>query len=430
VQSDIASRVAGSLQVALASGERSQLSERPTENLAAYEAYLRGEEAFNALAAGDVSAERRAIRFYERAVALDSTFARAWARMARAQAQVHSNFPGTKAGTSARRAAERALALAPESPESHVALGDYYYLVAREPAQAARHMDAALRIAPDDAGVLAAAANIDFALGRWERARERLQRAASLDPRSALTASLLGQALLWLRRYPEAAEALERALVLSPEDLANLQFRSKVELAQGDLAGARAVLRSAPSEVDRTALAVHMGVYFDLGWVLDDAAQQLLLGSPPEAFHDDRLGWAAVHAQLYAHRGDLARSRAYADSARLVAEGLLRDTPEDAQLYTLLGIALAYVGQREEAMRAGERAVNLQPISKDAYLGPYLQHQLARIYILAGEHEKALDQLEPLVKTPYYLSPGWLRIDPTFAPLRGNGRFDRLTAGR
>jgi len=77
-------------------------------------------------------------------------------------------------------------------------------------------------------------------------------------------------------------------------------------------------------------------------------------------------------------------------------------------------------------MREGERALVLAPIAKDAYWGPYDQHQLARVYLLVGEPEKALDQLEPLLKTPYILSPGWLRIDPTFAPLRGNPRFERL----
>jgi len=70
------------------------------------------------------------------------------------------------------------------------------------------------------------------------------------------------------------------------------------------------------------------------------------------------------------------------------------------------------------------------PISNDAYTGAYLQHQFARIHLLNGDAEKALDQLEPLLKQPYFLSPGWLRIDPTFAPLKGNPRFERLVAGR
>jgi hypothetical protein len=81
-------------------------------------------------------------------------------------------------------------------------------------------------------------------------------------------------------------------------------------------------------------------------------------------------------------------------------------------------------------VREAERGVALLPVTKDAYFGAYVQHQLARIYILVGQPEKALDQLEPLLKIPYYLSPGWLRIDPTFASLKGNPRFERLVAGK
>jgi hypothetical protein len=80
-------------------------------------------------------------------------------------------------------------------------------------------------------------------------------------------------------------------------------------------------------------------------------------------------------------------------------------------------------------MREGERGVALLTFADDAYGGAYNQHQLARIYMLVGEPEKALDQLEPLLEIPYYLSPGWLRIDPNFDPLRGNPRFQRLVAG-
>jgi serine/threonine-protein kinase len=94
-----------------------------------------------------------------------------------------------------------------------------------------------------------------------------------------------------------------------------------------------------------------------------------------------------------------------------------------------LGLALAYLGSDAEAIRQGQRAVALAPISKDAMCGPYVVHQLARIYILAGEPERALDELELLLKIPYYLSPGWLKIDPNFDSLRSNPRFQRLVAG-
>jgi tetratricopeptide (TPR) repeat protein len=120
---------------------------------------------------------------------------------------------------------------------------------------------------------------------------------------------------------------------------------------------------------------------------------------------------------------------AYADSARIAFEQQLRAAPDDDQRHVFLGLALAYMGRKAEAIREGERGVSLLPIAKDAQSGPYTQHQLARIYILVGEPEKALDQLEPLLKIPYYLWPGWLKIDPTFDPLRSNPRFQRLVAG-
>ena len=127
-------------------------------------------------------------------------------------------------------------------------------------------------------------------------------------------------------------------------------------------------------------------------------------------------------------KGDAASMRSHAEEARKAFEDQLRAAPEDAQLHALLGLALAYLGKKDEAVREGERAVALLPVTKDAYLGPYLQHQLARIYILVGEPEKALDHLEPLLKIPYLLSPGWLRIDPNFDPLRKNPRFEKLAA--
>ena len=172
-----------------------------------------------------------------------------------------------------------------------------------------------------------------------------------------------------------------------------------------------------------------MATYNDLMWVLDDAEQALLLRLRPRAFDGDRGTWGIVFAQTYALRGDVDRARAYADSARVAFEKQLRATPGSETLHTSLGLALAYLGRKAEAIREGERSVAIMPITRGAVAGAYVQHQLARIYIITNEPEKALDQLEPLFKIPYYLSPGWLKIDPNFARLRGNARFEHLIAG-
>jgi serine/threonine-protein kinase len=113
----------------------------------------------------------------------------------------------------------------------------------------------------------------------------------------------------------------------------------------------------------------------------------------------------------------------------MAAEDQLRDAPDDPQRLVFLGLALAYLGRHQQAIAEGERGVALMPLSHDATNGAYYLHQLVRIYLLAGQPEKALNQLEPLLRVPYYLSPGWLRIDPTFASLKGNPRFERLLAG-
>jgi tetratricopeptide (TPR) repeat protein len=163
--------------------------------------------------------------------------------------------------------------------------------------------------------------------------------------------------------------------------------------------------------------------------VLDEVQQQQLLTLPPSAFDNDRGSWSIVRAQTYWLRKDSAKARVYADSAQLAIAEQLRATPEDGQRHVIRGLALAYLGRKAEAIAEGERGVALLPVSRDAYSGTYNQHQLVRIYLLVGEPEKALDRLEPLLKIPYYLSPGWLKIDPTFDALRGNPRFERLIAG-
>jgi serine/threonine-protein kinase len=428
VQTEIAGRVVQALGVALGAGERRRLAERPTDNLAAYDAYLKGEEVSRG--ATDPVTLRRAVNYYEQAIALDSTFALAWASLSQGLTQLY--FNGTPSPTDAERsrvAAQRAIALAPDRPVGRLALGYYYQGVQRDNDRALREYILGLQLAPANPDLLFATATVEQFLGRWEAAAEHFRDLWTINPRSENTIQQLGIALLWLRRYPEALAVTDRGLSLVPTDLAALENKAMVHLAQGNLAGAQAVLQVAPKEVEPTALAAFFATYLDLFWVLDDEQQELLLRLTPGPFGDDRGAWGLALAATYAHRGDGAKARAYADSARVALEAQLKRTPENAETHALLGVALAYLGHHERAVREGRRGVELLPITKDAYTGAYIQHQLARIYLLVGDPEKTLDHLEPLLKLPYFLSPGWLRIDPMFDPLRDNPRFQRLVNG-
>jgi serine/threonine-protein kinase len=424
VQADIAGKVASALDVALGDSARRNLTASPTANLGAYDAFLKGEAATDGFAGGDPASLRRAIGFYEQAVARDPAFVPAWARLAQARSLLHSNsVPTPELAAQARQAAERAQALAPDRPEGQLALGVYYTSVAGDRRQALAAFQAGLKLAPSDAELLVAAALAEQGLGRWDAAFPYLAKAAALDPRSANTARRIGFTLLWLRRYPEATAALDRALTLAPTNLTVIESKAMVALGQGDLAGAKEVLRTALGAIEPTAVIAYFATYWDLYWILDDAQQQQVLTLPPAAFDDDRGSWALVRAQVWHHRGNPTQARVYADSARVAFEEQLRGSPENAQLHALQGLTLAYLGRKSDAIAEGKRGVTL---GREAVFGPYYQHLLARTYLLVGEPEKALDQLEPLLKIPYYLSPGWLRIDPTFAPLKGNPRFERL----
>jgi serine/threonine-protein kinase len=427
VQGDIASRVADALGVALADATQRDLRSRPTSSLDAYDDFLQAEAARTI---GNLASMRRAIAHYERAVAIDPAFATAWARLSIARsAMVANGAPDPGLGADARAAAERARALQPDAPETALAAGMSYELtdpIDRERALAEYRRG--LERAPDNVELLTAGALLEIELGRGsDSALARLARAAALDPRSPGTMRQLAIARLHLRQYAAADSAADRAVALRPASVGVLYSSVIVRLARGDLARAREALREAEARIDPEALLPAFAGGEDLFWALDDDQQRRVLAMPPSAFDDDRGAWAIARMYLYRLRNDEPRAVAYADSARLVLEEQIRAKPDDAVRHAYLGIALAHLGREDDAIREGRRAVELMPVTK-GYPGFYMQHQLARIYVLVGEPDLALDQLEPLLGMPHYLTPCWLRIDPAFEPLRAHPRFRALVA--
>ena len=425
MQAEVAGRVADAMNVALAGGTRAHLAEVPTKDPAAYDAYLRGKEILKS----DPVDLRRRLRFFRQAVALDSGFALAWVERSRVASILYSNgVPDPALAREAKSAAERAIALAPSEGTGYGALATYRNLVEQNPVGALESARRARELSPGDPELLRPLAIAERQQGRVEESLRWMREAAERDPRNATTVHLLGDALLWARRYDEAREAADRALSLAPDVSEMIENRAMVSLAQGDLAGARRVLAAAPATVDRAVLAAAVAMYYDLPWLLDDREQRRLLALGPDVFDGDRMSWAWALAQTYALRGAPVQARAYAETTLVAVDEQLRSAPDDPQRHLIRGLALAVVGRSAEAVRAGDRGLALQRAKWTATNGPYAQHQLARIHMMLGDRAKALDLLEQLLRMPYFLSPAWLRIDPTFAPLRGDQRFERLAA--
>ena len=426
VQGDIATQVAGALNVALAPDEQQELAERPTQNLAAYDLYLKAK----ALTGDDPATIRQRIAYAEQAAALDSAFVEAWTGLSANLSSLYfMSTPEPNVAARARMALERARALGPDRVETRFAGYLYAVNVSNDLAAAEAEVMEAMRVAANDARVLRMASGLEAGRGRWQEALTHAQRAMRLDPRTRGSKTALWNAQILLRRYPEAL-ALGRELVAEfPRDLSLRQGLAQVHLMQGDLASARALIRDAPAEVLRTAVATYFAIYQDLYWVLEDEDQQLVMRMGPSMFDDDRANWAAVQMQLSTHRGDHARARAFADTAQAAFAEQIKVTPNDPQRHLFRALALATLGRKAEAIADATRGASFNPLSQDQTNGAYYQHQLIRVYLLAGEHDKALDALEQLVKVPYVLTPAWMRLDPNFAPLEGNPRFEKLLRG-
>ena len=168
----------------------------------------------------------------------------------------------------------------------------------------------------------------------------------------------------------------------------------------------------------------------DVATLFDAGRRARLLALTPAALDGDSAVLALTKAMVQRANGHGPQARAQFASARRILEVSVRQEPNDDYYAALLGLALAGLGRSAEAIRQGERAVALVPVSKDAEWSEYLRANLARIYVVLGEPEKAIDQLEMVLSIPGPLSVGWLRADPFWDPLRGSPRFQRLTAAR
>ncbi len=429
VQADIASQVAGALDVALADSVSQKLAAKPTTNLPAYDAFLRGEQIFITQAGNDPASLRRAINYYQQAINLDSNFAMAWSRMGRAKSLLFGNgVPDPALGDASLAAIRRALAIEPSLVDARLAMGYYYRDVKLDNVRARQEIEAVLQADPRNAFALTGISSLEAITGQWDSAVAHARQAVRLDPLSILAALRLGNGLRKIRQYDQARLELDRGLARVPGTLSLIQARAMIELCAGNLDSARVILRVGAQHVEPAALAAYMGNAWDLYWALDETQQQLLFTLSAADFDGDASAAQIVIAQALWVRGEKAKARIYADSAEVSLRQVLKLAPNDPQRLLFLGLAQAYLGQKADAIRNAEAGARRLTPAMDQQTGAYFQHVLVRVYIAAGENDKALDKLEELLKIPYDLTPGWLRIDPDFAPLKGNPRFEKLVA--
>jgi len=424
VQSSVASKVAANLGVVLNPPAQSQLAQKPTQNLEAYEAYLRS----TAFDGNDLPSLRRSLAYAEQAVALDSNFAAAWARVGQLHAIIHANGEQLQVDADAARVAtERAIALDSTAFESYVARATYWRIVKADQVRARADLETALRLAPSSVDVLRTLGQMRASGGDWEAGLALIRRAMVLDPRSGVTADRLSRTLLWLRRFPDARAAAESGLTINGESLALIQDRAMSYAGEGDFAGARSSLRQVAGTVDRAALTAYVSSYWDTYWILDSADAALAQTLTDAAYDEDRASRALTNAELFWLHGDTTRARTSVEVAYAVTDRVAPENVASWQGFLLRAYMLAIMGKREHAISDRDRGLAGAAASGDEWsVLPYSHHMAARIDVLLGDRDGAIAELRELLAKPYFISAAWLRIDPTWNPLRGDPRFEKL----
>lgn len=413
-QRRVSAQIAQSLGVPLSAEAMTRLARPPTRNQAAYEAFLKSQRD-----------QDNAVRYLEQAVALDSTFAEAWAWLARAAAQRYRVTLRPALAAVARRAAERAVSLDSASAAAHVGAALVQRNVERDFATGVRHAAIATQLAPGDPDVLAVASIVNFHAGKLDEALALVRRAAVLDPRNGSALARVENILQWRRELPEAEEYAGRAIAATQRRAGFVNLDSVwLPLMRGNKEAALRFSASLPDSQARADLAVIADRDWLQGWAIDTASVQL--GVRVLEGEGDRAFAYIVKTREAWRKNNKSLTLRMADSA--LAEGLarLRVPPREERLQVAVGYSQALAGRCAVGLAHADTAVATRSAWKDAFFGAGISLVRAQMLALCGRGDASVALLDSLSTTPGFVTPEWLSIDPHFVSLARNRQFRAL----
>nr|MBA2431484.1 hypothetical protein [Chthoniobacterales bacterium] len=433
IQSEIAQRIVAQLRLRLSPEEKAAVEERPTDDFTAYELYAGGKRlidasVFSANAQIDLT---QAADMLTQAVRRDPNFFAAYYQLAHAHDQLYFRFDGTPARLAlAESAIGHVRRLRPDSGEAHLALAKHLYWGYSDYDRARQELAIAERLLPNDPMAPLLTAYIDRRQGRWEDSTRNFNRAFELDPRNPFTLQQLSLTYLIQRRFPEMAATLDRAIALAPNDLVPRLQRAALDMNwRADTRLLRTAIESAVSANPAAAPAI-ADQWIDFAFHARDsaAAERALAQLSPDGCHMASVPFPRTWCEGLAARlrGDENTARQAFIATRDEAAQMVQKLGNHPGTWCVLGLAHAALGEKEEAIRAGLRAVELEPISNDALDGAVLVGYLAVIYAWVGEKELALQQLERATSVPSFWSYGHLALHPYWDPLRGEPAFEKI----